>query len=191
MDVFEAICRRRSIRRFKQDPVPAETLDRLVEAARLAPSGANLQPCEFLVVDDTALIPRVFELLQWAGYIRPAGTPGAGEQPVSYLIVLINHERKEQGGRHDAAAAIENILLAAVGEGLGTCWIGSVDRTRLAALINMPGTYEIDSVIALGKPAEDPALEEMADNVRYWKDEDGRLHVPRRPLLDILHRNSF
>jgi hypothetical protein len=57
--------------------------------------------------------------------------------------------------------------------------------------LGVPDHYRIDSVLALGYPAEDPAVEVMSDSCRYWKDEAGRLHVPKRPLASIAHLNKF
>ncbi len=66
MNVYEAICKRRTIRRFKQTPLPQETLEKLINAARLAPSAGNLQPNEYIVVDKPDLVDRVFSTLRWA-----------------------------------------------------------------------------------------------------------------------------
>jgi len=191
MDVYEATTHRRTIRRYKQDKVPAATIEKLVSAARLAPSGANLQPCEYIAVTDQAIVDDLFTCLKWAGYIAPAGDPPAGQRPVAYIVVLINRTIKERGGDHDAAAGIENMLLVAHEEGLGSCWVGSVDRVRVAQILSIPPTREIDSVVAFGYPNERSVIEEATDSIKYWKDERGVMHVPKRPLKDILHSNKF
>jgi hypothetical protein len=86
---------------------------------------------------------------------------------------------------HDAGAAIENLLLAAWEKGLGGCWIASIDRDRLRTILNVPEHLDIDSVISLGYPAEQPVGEEMTDSVKYYLDDDDTLHVPKRRLADI------
>jgi hypothetical protein len=58
-------------------------------------------------------------------------------------------------------------------------------------LLNIPDTYKVDSVIALGFPAEAPVTEDLMDSVEYWKDEEGCLHVPKRKLEDVIHFNEF
>lgn len=191
MDAYEAIISRRTIRRFKQKPLGGELLRKLVNAARLAPSGSNLQPCEYVVVDDPRLLEGVFATLRWAGYIAPAGNPKEGERPVAYIVVLLNSQKRESDGEVDAAAAIENIMLAARAEGVGSCWIGSVNRERLGEALGIPGHCRIDSVIALGYMAEAPVVEELNGSVRYWKDENGVLHLPKRRIDDILHMNRY
>ncbi|MCK4326115.1 nitroreductase family protein [bacterium] len=191
MKVYEAICKRRTIRRFSQEPVPKEILEKLIKAARLAPSAANLQPCEYVVVDEPGLIEQVFKTLRWAGYIVPRGDPPEGERPVAYIVVLLNKEKVKAGGERDAAASIGNIVLAALEEGIGSCWLGSIERETLRGILNIPNRCDIDSVVALGYPKESPVVEEMKDSIKYWKDDKNILHVPKRRLQDILHWNKY
>jgi len=189
--IYQTIVARRTIRRFKPGPVPRPLLERLVDAARLAPSAANLQPLEFIVVDADGPRAEVFPCLKWAAYIAPSGDPRPGEEPAAYVVTLSNTKVREKMFEYDIGAAMENMILAALEEGLGSCWMLSIDRDRLRTILGVPEDYRIDSVLALGYPAEAPAVEVMGESVRYWKDEAGRLHVPKRPLASILHRNKF
>lgn len=191
MSIYELILKRRTIRSFKPEQVTEELLNKLVNAGRLAPSGANLQPLEFIVVNNSELVNKVFPSLKWAGYIAPAGNPPEGKRPTAYVIVLINTEIRSQGGEVDAAAAIENMILAALEDGVGSCWLGAIDRDKLRTLFNIPQNYRVDSVLALGYPDESPVLEEVTDSIKYWKDENSVLHVPKRKLSDIVHYNRF
>ena len=191
MSIYELILKRRTIRSFKPEQVTEELLNKLVNAGRLAPSGANLQPLEFIVVNNSELVNKVFPSLKWAGYIAPAGNPPEGKRPTAYVIVLINTEIRSQGGEVDAAAAIENMILAALEDGVGSCWLGAIDRDKLRTLFNIPQNYRVDSVLALGYPDESPVLEEVTDSIKYWKDENGVLHVPKRKLSDVVHYNNF
>ncbi|MEW5947183.1 MAG: nitroreductase family protein, partial [bacterium] len=154
MNVREAVHRRRSIRRFLRKPVPRELLERFADAARMAPSANNLQPWEFVIVDDPGTVAEIFPCLLWAGYIAPAGDPPEGERPAAYIVVLLNGRVRSAGGEHDAGAAVQNVLLTAVEEGVGSCWVGSVNRTKAAEILGIPEHCRIDSVIALGYPAE-------------------------------------
>lgn len=182
-NVYDLAVARRTVRRFRPEPVPRELLERLVNAARLAPSAANMQPLEFVVVDAAGLKGEVFGALKWAAYIAPAGDPGPGEEPAAYVVTLVNTKVREKMFEYDVGAAVENMILAALGEGVAGCWLLSIDRERLrAALGGVPEHYRIDCVLALGYPAEEPVAEVMGDSCRYWKDEAGRLHVPKRPL---------
>ena len=159
MDAIEAIKKRRTIRRFLQDPIPFNDLKDLIDAARLAPSGGNLQPCEFMVIDDANLLEGVFSTLAWAAYLGQEGKPKEGEKPVAYIVVLINKEKQTSTPYADVSAAIENILLSAFAKGIGTCWIGSVQKEKLTQFLNIPENYSIQYVVALGYPAEKAVVE--------------------------------
>jgi nitroreductase len=83
------------------------------------------------------------------------------------------------------------MILAALAEGVGSCWMLSIDRDKLRAVLGVPEDYRVDSVLALGYPAEEPAAEVMGESCRYWKAADGRLHVPKRALASVIHVNRF
>ena len=189
--VYDVIAGRRTIRRFKAEPVAGDLLERLVDVGRLAPSAANLQPLEFIVVDEAGLKAEVFPCLKWAAYIAPAGNPGPGEEPAAYIVTLANTKVREKMFEYDIGAAMENMTLAALAEGVGSCWMLSIDRDRLRAVLGVPEDYKVDSVLALGYPAEEPAAEVMGESCRYWKDAEGRLHVPKRALASVIHFNRF
>lgn len=189
--VYQATIQRRTIRRFKQKEIPETAILKWIESARMAPSAANIQPCEYIIVHKKDVADLIFPCLKWAGYIAPEGDPPAAARPVVYVIVLINQELDKGRGATDAAAAIQNLILAAWDEGVGSCWLGSVDRNQLKKIVILPDRYSIDSVIALGYPDETPVVETMQKSIRYWKDQDGTLHVPKRPLDQIVHMNHF
>lgn len=191
MSVYDLILKRRSIRRFRQEKIPYPILEKLANAARLAPSAANLQPLEYIIVDDKNICALIFPNLRWAAYIAPQGTPPEGKRPTAYIVVLANREIKAKDYGCDVGAAVENILLTALEEDIGTCWIQSIEKESLRQILKVPASYEIDSVVALGYKAEDPVVEEMTNSVKYWLDDQGTLHVPKRKLKNILHRNRF
>ena len=191
MTIYETIIKRRSIRRFKDMPVPYKILDKCVDAARLAPSAANLQPLEYIVVEEEQLLDTVFDTLKWANYISPRGNPPPRERPRAYIVVLNNSSVRADGFEYDVGLAVGSILLVALEEGLGTCCIGSIDRAKLLEILNVPDHYTIALVVALGYPNESPIADEFSGSIKYWKDESNVLHVPKRKLGDILHRNMF
>ena len=137
MDVYEAIITRRSIRRFQQKPIPIDILKKLCNAARLAPSAANLQPLEFFIVNDKDLCSKVFETLGWAAYIKPKWTPAENERPVSYIINIIK-DPKNQWYLRDVSLASENIVLAAEEEGMGSCIMCKIDRDKIKEILKLP-----------------------------------------------------
>jgi len=192
LTVLELIRKRRTIRRFQQKKISFDDLTEIVDTGRLAPSASNLQPLEYVVLDAEDSVQRAFEMTKWAGYLPPAiGRPPAGQIPVAFIIILINREIRPNAGGQDVGAAAENMVLTALEKGIGACWIASIDHAAMRALLNIPENYEIDSLLALGFPDEDPIAEPMEDTIKYYKDSSGRLHVPKRTLDSVLHRNKF
>jgi nitroreductase len=195
MDVREAIAKRRTVRAFGQEPVSEELLAALVEAARVAPSAGNLQPLEYVAINDPALCQQVFDCLRWAAYTHPVGTPGPGQRPPAYLVVLVRADYKSPvGSIYDLGAALMSAMLVAVEEGLASCWLKAINAPRLAEILGVPPELAVDSVLALGRPAEEPVTVDLTpeqtgrETIRYWRDQDGRQVVPKRPLASILHR---
>lgn len=191
MNVYTAILKRRSIRRFQQKPITLTVLKKLVNAARLAPSAANFQPLEFVIVNKN--LAAVFSCLKWAGYVAPLGTPPAGQRPVAYIAILVNQEKAKfpHYAVYDAAAAAENIILTALESGIGSCWIGSGDKKSLSKALKLPKISRIDSIIALGYPAHTSRAESFKGSVKYWMDKQGNFHVPKRGLKQVLHVNKY
>nr|HID58579.1 nitroreductase [Desulfobacterales bacterium] len=188
--VYEAVLNRRTIRRFKSVPISGDILRKLVNAARVAPSAANIQPLEYVVVTDFTLRQDVFEALRWAAYIKPPWRPEEYERPVAYIVVLVNSRIKTDEFPRDVGASIENMMLVALEEGIGSCWLRAVDRKIIRKSLNIPEHMEIDSVLALGYPRESPVMVEMTDSIRYWR-ESGVHYVPKRRLEDIIHFNGY
>jgi nitroreductase len=191
MSSYELILTRRSIRQFKPNPVSRDILEKLVNSARLAPSGANLQPLEFVAIDDGEIKKELFSCLRWAAHIAPEGNPKPGCEPTAYVVVLVNLDIRKSGYEREVGAAVENMILTAWEKSIGSCWIANADTDRIQEMLKVPENYRVDSVLALGYPAEEPKTEEMKDSFKYWKDSQGQLHVPKRRLADVLHFNCF
>jgi nitroreductase len=186
--IAELIQGNRSYRRFFQDAaISTDTLTWLVNLARLSASAANLQPLKYLLANDPKRNEAIFSCLAWAGYLKDWPGPADGERPAAYIVILHDQEvAKEVGCDHGIAA--QSILLGAREQGLGGCLLGSIQRDRLRELLAIPPRYEILLVVALGRPKETVALEEVgADGgIRYWRDRDGVHHVPKRRLEEII-----
>ena len=188
-DVYDAILSRRSIRRFQQKPIEIELLKKFANAARLAPSAANLQPLEFFVVNDKKLCSEIFETIGWAGYLKD-WSPSKDEKPAAYVIILVK-DTSNSWYLRDVSLASENIVLTAESEGIGSCILLNVNKDKIREILEIPKDIEIDSVIALGYKAEKCVVEDMKDSVKYWRDKNQVLHVPKRKLKDIMHVNKF
>lgn len=187
LELEEIIYKRRTIRRFKQDPIPLELLKKLIDYARIAPAALNIQALEFIVVQNAEIREKLFPFLRWASSLPDEQrTPENGREPTAYIIVLINNEIKRIYVDFDVGAAVENILLGAVNYGLGCCWMGSIDRERIRELLKIPKNYEIKHVISLGYPDEESLVELYKDSFKYWKDKNGNMHVPKRAIDDVI-----
>ena len=192
MSVYETVQKRRTIRRFQQKKVPLITLRKVVDSARMGPSAMNLQPWEFIIVDSPDMVPKVFENTKWAAYLpKELGPPPAGQEPMAYIVVLRNVRFKSKWTGHDIGAAVENMILVALEEGIGSCWIASVNRAPLMPLLKIPEDFEIDSLLALGYPDEEPIAYDLDESVKYFRDQEGRLHVPKRKMESVVSHNKF
>lgn len=195
MDVYEAVIKRRSIRWFKNIPVPLKDLERCVNAARLAPSAMNRQVCHYIIVDDEQLLPQVFNSIKgWGGQSRPEEGWPMEKSPRAFIILLINGKlQAELGGNasHDAGLAAENIMLVAMEQGIGSCPATSFEKDKLRPALNIPDKHDIAIVVALGYPDENPVTETATESINRWTDSNGTRHVPKRKLEDIMQRNKF
>ncbi|MCX6563666.1 MAG: nitroreductase family protein [Candidatus Aminicenantes bacterium] len=191
MSLYDLIVSRRSIRQFGSKPVGRDILTKIVNAGRLAPSAANLQPLEFVVIDEEALKKEIFACLKWASAIAPRGNPRPGHEPQAYVAVLVNSRIRDKMYEYDVGAAIENMSLAALEEGIAGCWLISIDKPKTIELLNIPDSHKLDSILALGYPGQVSKAEDFVDSTKYWQDEDFTFHVPKRKLENVLHFNAF
>lgn len=189
MDLAKAILSRRSVRKFRNRRVNREELEELADFGRLAPSGMNKQPIEFLVVDKPELEQEVFDHTNWAGAVD--WEPDFEERPRAYIFLLINGEIEPVTGNHDAGLAAGNICLGATGKGLGTCLLGALDKKPLEGILGSPDSRKLDLAVAIGYPDQEIEIEEGRDEIDYWLDEVGTLHVPKRPVEKIVHSNGW
>jgi len=152
MDVHEAIAKRYSVRSYQDKPVEAEKLGRVLEAARLAPSGSNRQPWKFVVVTDAETRSKLVPACRDQKFVgaAPVVIAGVGLMPDRVMACDV------PGDPVDVAIALEHIALAAVAEGLGTCWIGAFHQDRVRDVLGIPETAKVIEVMTLGYPADQP-----------------------------------
>jgi len=149
MEVFEAIKNRRSVRKYRPDPVPEDKLKKVLEAARLAPSAHNEQEWKFVVVQDEKRRKELSEA---------AGQSFIAEAPVVIAAVSLNPEHIMGCGvpafAVDLAIAVDHMTLQAVEEGLGTCWIGAFNQDRVKKILHIPEECKVVALLPLGFPAD-------------------------------------
>jgi len=153
MNVFDAITKRRSIRAYKPDPIPEDKLNRVLEAARLAPSAKNRQPWKFIVVKDPTIRQALVPACKGQRFV--------GEAPVVIVGVAETTDYVLTCGipAHiiDIAIAMTQITLQAMEEGLGTCWIGAFYQDEVKKVLGIPPDKQVVELMTLGYPAESPA----------------------------------
>jgi len=192
MNVTDAIRERRTIRRFERKPVERDVLVSMVDLARLGPAAANLQPLEYIIVDEDGPVDECFSLIRLGAFLSDDEKPVFDERPSAYIVILVNIEIMKNGYQWDVGAAGQNIMLEAIARGLGSCFIANVDREGMAKLLSIPEGYCIDAVIALGHPAERAVvIDASGRDMRYYREPDGTHTVPKRRREDILHINRF
>ncbi|MHA2290313.1 MAG: nitroreductase family protein, partial [Promethearchaeota archaeon] len=149
MDIEDAIYKRRTIRRFKQDPIPSDILKKLIDYARIAPAASNVQGVEYVIVESSTMREKMFPLVGWASSLpMEQRTPENGREPTAYIVVFINKDIKKSYFDYDVGAAVENILLGAVSFGIGCCWMGNIRGAKIKSLLEIPENYEIKHVIS-------------------------------------------
>ncbi len=149
-DLLHLIKSRRSVRRYKEKVVPKETILQILDVARWAPTGGNLQPWRFVVVTD----PRLKEEIGRGARFYFLKSHHVSEAPV--LIVICGDMRKSDWYKIDCSLAGENLMIAAHALGLGSCWIGIYDEEQVKEILNIPDHFAVVGLITLGYPAETP-----------------------------------
>ncbi len=185
MSVYDLIKNRRSIRRFEQKAVSEELLRQCVDAARLAPSGANMQPLKYKIVNEPELVQQIFEQTKWAGYL-PDRNSTAEEAPTAFIAVCVDTDIKKAEDFCEIGAAAQNIFLTALEQGIGGCWLGAINKPEISRILQIEPPLKLHTVIALGYPAEQSETAEYTDSVKYYYDTNDVLQVPKRSLEDIL-----
>ena len=185
LPVYDVIRSRRSIRSFDARPIPRESIQRMLEAGRLAPNRSNNQPLRFWAVCSPALCRAIFPQTRWAARLPDGqGKPAPGHEPTAYILLLVDQQLCADGAKIDVGAAGASILLQARSEGIGSCWLGAINRDGIAQTLGIDqDKLAIDSIIALGYPDMEPVARDMAPeetDVAYYIDDNGTFTVPKR-----------
>ena len=184
----DLVLRNRSYRRFNHSKrITPDTLRELVDLARLTPSGRNMQPLKYLLVNSEEACARLYPQLSWAGYLKDWDGPVETERPTAYVIMLGDTALAPNFGI-DPGIAAQTLLLGAVELGLGGCIFGTIKRDEIRTLFEIQAQYEVLYVIALGESVEQVVIEDVkADgDIKYWHDAAQVHHLPKRALADMI-----
>lgn len=150
MDVAKAIRDRRSVRSYENKDIPQEVLLKVLEAARLAPSANNRQPWKFVVVREAAKRKALAKAAKEQQFVA--------EAPVVIAAVALEPERTMTCGvptyAVDLAIAVDHMTLAAVQQGLGSCWIGAFYQEDVKKLLEIPDECKVAALLTLGYPRD-------------------------------------
>jgi len=148
MEVHDAIRTRKSVRAYDPRPIPDEVLERILEAGRTAPSANNRQPWKFIVVKDQANREKLTDG-KYAKFLKdcPVVIAGCGDTAASPEWCVV-----------DTTIALENMVLAATAEGVGTCWIGSFYEDKVKSALKIPGSHKVVAMLAVGYPKDKDEL---------------------------------
>lgn len=159
MDAFEAIRRRRSIRKYTGDRIPREDLKKIVDAGRLAASGHNRQPWDFIVVTDRGMISKLTVAADWM------------DKAAAVIAVVI--DPSAEFWLEDGSAAVENMLVASTALGYGSCWLEGDTvplEEQLKELLGIPEKRRLLTLVPVGVPAEWPVKEKKSlEEVIHWE----------------------
>jgi nitroreductase len=159
MDALEAIRKRRSVREYTGEPIPREDLIEIVDAGRLAATGSNQQPWEFVVVTGREMIDRLKVAARW---MEKAGA-----------IIAVVMDPSSRWWVEDGAAAVENMLIASTALGYGSCWLEGYTLPReeeLKGMLGIPADKRLLTLVPVGVPVEWPTREKKPlDEVLRWE----------------------
>ena len=152
MQIHEAIKNRRSVRAYKSDPVPEQSLRKVLEAARLAPSAHNDQDWKFIIIKDIKKRKQLAQAARSQSFIA--------EAPVVIAAVALNPERvmscEVPAYAINLTIAVDHMTLQACEQGLGTCWIGAFSQEEVKKVLKIPDKYKVVALLPLGFPADSP-----------------------------------
>jgi len=169
MDILKAIKKRRSVRGYLDKIIPKQVLNRVLEAARLAPTAANKQPFKLVLVTDKLTKTKLVEASRKQTFIAeaPIVVVGCAFPEESYQKIGGTHTSEEI----DISIVFDHLMLQAAEEGLGTCWIGAFDEAKVKEILNIPSNVRVVGLTPLGYPS--------------GKEFKSGKHLERKPLSEI------
>ncbi len=187
MNVLDALKRRRTVRKFKQEALDRKCIVKMIDMARLSPSAGNMQSLKYCIVDLKEERNAIFKHTKYAGYI-PNWNPEFSESPVAYIVVLNDKTIRTTDSliQCDCGLAMMAISLAAFEMGIDSCILGAINRKEIAQILNIDSKYEILYIIGLGKSSQTNVQVDDNFNVKYVLDEKGNFTVPKRNLENVI-----
>ncbi len=169
--IFDAIYARRSVRKFTEQPVSDEQVEHLLKAAMAAPTATNTQPWRFVVVRDADILDKIRKEMPFGKMNAPCVISVCADMSIFKRPIV------DRFWVQDCSAATENILLAAVGLGLGTVWCGvhpiEMIEKRIHQVLGLPANVKALNIIFVGYPAEEKDARTQYDAKKVFRDQFG------------------
>lgn len=186
MNLSECIGTRRSIRIFKQTPVERAVLREMVDAARLAPSLANLQPLRYRLITDSGMRDALHPYIHYAGYL-PEFNPAPEQCPTAFIAVFADTAvRSADACECDAGLCMMSMCLVARAHGLDTIILGAIERKKICERLCVPESLSLMYLVGVGEADQGAEVTPFEGSVKYTMDDEGNIRVPKRLLEDIL-----
>ena len=191
--IDELVAKRRSIRRFENKKIDLNVLKNIVKCGRLYPSRGNRQPLKFILVDDEQMCGKIFDNILWGSKVSGYKIFNDKEySPKAYILVLIDKNITNVGYEYEMGASIQNMLLCATENQIGSVWIKSADMKKIKKIFKIEEkNIEIDSLIALGYAKHTSKIIEIEDSFNTIIDDELNLKVPKRKERDIIFYNKY
>jgi nitroreductase len=164
MEVFDAIRTVLAVRQFRDQPVTEPVVKQIVEAGHLTASGSNLQPWHFIVVQNKETLHQLGTLAKTGPYIAQAP-----------LAIVVGIEKSSPLGVSDASRAIQNMVLTAWSQGVGSNWVGFHNLEQVRPLLGIPDEIEVLAIVPFGYPVQTL----------------GQGNKKRKPLGEVAHRETW
>lgn len=171
METWDAIRARRNVRTYEGRAIPAEDLDRIMEAARRSPSSTNRQAWDFVLVTERDRLRELAKVWRWADHV------GTSAATVALVIPASGDPEARETLQYDLGQATMSIMLAAADLGIGSCHASVGDQALARELLGLPENRECPLLVSLGYPADRPLAPIARPN--------------RRPFDDVVHREGW
>ena len=186
MKLWDCIHSRRSIRIFKRTPVERTVLLEMVDAARLSPSAANIQPLRYKLITDASTLNALYPHVHYAGYL-PDFNPTPEQCPTAFIAVLSDTRLcAAKACECDAGLSMMSMCLVARSHGFDTVILGAIERERIRALLGLGEELALLSLLGVGVADQRSEAVPLADSIKYTMDAEGNISVPKRALGDVL-----
>ena len=187
----DLVLKNRSYRGYDHSfKIERQTLEELVDYARLSPSSVNRQPLKYYLAWEEEAVAIVQKETAWAKGLPEMTLPHPGKEPTAFIIICQDDRIDPNLNRYsrDVGIAAQTMLLAAVERGLGGCMIGNFRAGSVSEAISLDEHLHPLLIVAIGKPDEEVILTDVPEDgsVGYYRDEQDRHYVPKRSLAEEL-----